>query len=101
MEASTKLSLWQENGLYIESGFNDLIIKIENTEEEFEDEIFYTTSVDVYEASEVSIDVYRRWKGKDNVKVVEIDSEEANKNLLELTGEKEEIREFVEQTEEV
>lgn len=101
MEALTKLSLWQDNGLYIGSGFNDLIIKIENTEEELEDEILYTTSVDVYEASEVSIDVYRRWKGEDNVKVVEIDSEEANKNLLELTGEKEEIREFVEQTEEV
>jgi len=100
MDEITSLLFWQDDGLYIESGFKDLVVKIEKTAEEFEGEMQYSVSMDVYEASEVPLNIYRRWKNEENTEVVEVDAEKVNKNLLELTGKKEGIENFVKQQEE-
>lgn len=99
--ALTKMMILKDgDGLHINSVLKDLIIKIETLESEVGGVDKYSISVDAYDASEVSVDMYGRWKKTENITIVEVDSDEVNKALLELTGKKEKIKEFVEQTEE-
>jgi hypothetical protein len=81
----------------IDNSIGSLILKVKkvNWIDDSEDEGNRAVEVEIFKASDVSVSKFRHWKSIDKITLVDLDREALPKKILELTGMKEEFKEWV------